>query len=182
MKRFHVHLSVPDLAASIRFYSGMFGFAPTVEKDDYAKWMLDEPRVNFAISKRGARTGLNHLGLQADSADELAEIRGRFDAAERGAVVDETGAHCCYAVSDKHWVRDPQGIAWEAFHSLGTIPAPPAPFRTAACARRHTNGHARSDAKTPLHPQPRRHAPEFGLAVEVNILTGVQNVKTGYPK
>lgn len=122
MKRFHVHLSVPDLAASIRFYSGMFGFAPTVEKPDYAKWMLDEPRVNFAISKRGARVGLNHLGLQADSADELAEIRGRFEAAERDAVVDETGAHCCYAVSDKHWVRDPQGIAWEAFHSLGTIP------------------------------------------------------------
>jgi catechol 2,3-dioxygenase-like lactoylglutathione lyase family enzyme len=122
MKRFHVHLSVPDLAASIRFYSGMFGFEPTVEKPDYAKWMLDEPRVNFAISTRGGRTGLNHLGLQADSADELAEIRARFDAAERGAVVDEIGAHCCYAVSDKHWVRDPQGIAWEAFHSLGTIP------------------------------------------------------------
>ena len=121
MKRFHVHLSVPDLAASIRFYSGMFGFAPSVEKADYAKWMLDEPRVNFAISQRGTRTGLNHLGLQADSADELAEIRSRFDAAERGAVVDEPGARCCYAVSDKHWVRDPQGIAWEAFHSQGTI-------------------------------------------------------------
>ena len=122
MKRFHVHLSVPDLASSIRFYSGMFGMPPTVEKPDYAKWMLDEPRVNFAISHRGAKTGLNHLGLQADSADELAQIRAGFDAAEHGAVVDEPGAHCCYAVSDKHWVRDPQGIAWEAFHSLGTIP------------------------------------------------------------
>jgi len=122
MKRFHVHLSVPDLAASIRFYSGMFGVAPSVEKDDYAKWMIDEPRVNFAISKRGTRTGLNHLGLQADSPGELAEIRTRFESAEHGAVVDETDAHCCYAVSDKHWVRDPQGIAWEAFHSLGTIP------------------------------------------------------------
>ncbi|HEY8243410.1 MAG: ArsI/CadI family heavy metal resistance metalloenzyme [Vicinamibacteria bacterium] len=122
MKRFHVHLSVPDLAASIRFYSGMFGMPPTVEKSDYAKWMLDEPRVNFAISHRGAREGLNHLGLQADSADELADIRGRFEAAERGAVTDELDAHCCYAISDKHWVRDPQGIAWEAFHSLGTIP------------------------------------------------------------
>jgi len=121
MKRFHVHLSVPDLASSIRFYSGMFGMPPTVEKSDYAKWMLDEPRVNFAISHRGAKTGLNHLGLQADSADELAAIRAGFDAAERGAVVDEPGAHCCYAVSDKHWVRDPQGIAWEAFHSQGTI-------------------------------------------------------------
>jgi catechol 2,3-dioxygenase-like lactoylglutathione lyase family enzyme len=121
MKRFHVHLSVPDLASSIRFYSGMFGMPPTVEKPDYAKWMLDEPRVNFAISHRGAKTGLNHLGLQADSADELAEIRSGFDAAEHGAVVDEPGAHCCYAISDKHWVRDPQGIAWEAFHSQGTI-------------------------------------------------------------
>jgi len=122
VKRFHVHLSVPDLAASIRFYSGMFGMPPTVEKTDYAKWMLDEPRVNFAISHRGAREGLNHLGLQADSADELAEIRGKFEAAQRGGVTDELDAHCCYAVSDKHWVRDPQGIAWEAFHSLGTIP------------------------------------------------------------
>ena len=121
MKRFHVHLSVPDLASSIRFYSGMFGMPPTVEKPDYAKWMLDEPRVNFAISHRSAKTGLNHLGLQADSPDELAQIRAGFDAAEHGAVVDEPGAHCCYAVSDKHWVRDPQGIAWEAFHSQGTI-------------------------------------------------------------
>lgn len=122
MKRFHVHLSVPDLASSIRFYSGMFGAAPGVVKGDYAKWMLDEPRVNFAISQRGANPGLNHLGLQADSAEELAEIRGRFDAAQAGAVVDEAGAHCCYAVSDKHWVVDPQGIAWEAFHTLDSIP------------------------------------------------------------
>jgi catechol 2,3-dioxygenase-like lactoylglutathione lyase family enzyme len=122
MKRFHVHLSVPDLGTSIRFYSGLFGSAPAVEKPDYAKWMLDEPRVNFAISQRGAKTGLNHLGLQADSAGELAEIRVRFEAAEQGNVVDEADAHCCYAVSDKHWVVDPQGIAWEAFHSLDTIP------------------------------------------------------------
>ena len=121
MKRFHVHLSVPDLAASVRFYSGMFGTPPSVEKSDYAKWMIDEPRVNFAISQRGTRTGLNHLGLQADSAEELTGIRASFDAAERGAVVDEPDAHCCYAISDKHWVRDPQGIAWEAFHSQGTI-------------------------------------------------------------
>jgi catechol 2,3-dioxygenase-like lactoylglutathione lyase family enzyme len=121
MKRFHVHLSVPDLASSIRFYSGMFGMPPTVEKPDYAKWMLDEPRVNFAISHRGAKTGLNHLGLQAESADELAQIRASFDTAEHGAVIDEPDAHCCYAVSDKHWVRDPQGIAWEAFHSQGVI-------------------------------------------------------------
>lgn len=122
MKRFHVHLSVPDLAASIRFYSGLFGTAPTVEKPDYAKWMLDEPLVNFAISQRSSRAGLNHLGLQADSAEELAEVRARFDAARAGTIVDEPAAHCCYAVSDKHWVADPQGIAWEAFHTLDTIP------------------------------------------------------------
>jgi len=122
MKRFHVHLSVPDLAASIRFYSDLFGLAPAVEKPDYAKWMLDDPRVNFAISQRGARAGLNHLGLQADSAEELAGIGTRFTAADAAAVRDEHGVACCYARSDKHWVRDPQGIAWEAFHSLGTVP------------------------------------------------------------
>jgi catechol 2,3-dioxygenase-like lactoylglutathione lyase family enzyme len=147
VKRFHVHLSVPDLAASIRFYSGMFGMPPTVEKSDYAKWMLDEPRVNFAISHRGAREGLNHLGLQADSADELADIRGRFEAAERGAVTDELDAHCCYAISDKHWVRDPQGIAWEAFHSLGTIP-----LYEGACATSASGCCAPSDADESRQP------------------------------
>ncbi len=121
MKRFHVHVGVPDLAASIRFYSGLFGMAPTVEKPDYAKWMLDDPRINFAISRRAARLGLNHLGMQADSADELAGLRERFAAAGDAALTDEPNANCCYARSDKHWVRDPQGIPWEAFHSLGTI-------------------------------------------------------------
>jgi catechol 2,3-dioxygenase-like lactoylglutathione lyase family enzyme len=123
MKRFHVHLGVPDLAASIRFYSGLFGFAPTVRKDDYAKWMLDEPRVNFAISQREhGRKGLNHLGMQAESADELAELRARFEAADRSATVAETDVACCYSRSNKHWVTDPQGIAWEAFHTLDTVP------------------------------------------------------------
>ncbi len=123
MKRFHVHLGVPDLAASIRFYSDLFGMPPAVEKPDYAKWMLDDPRVNFAISQRGAgRTGLNHLGLQVESADELSGLRDRFAAADRAGVVDEHDVACCYARSDKHWVRDPQGIAWEAFHSLGGVP------------------------------------------------------------
>ena len=122
MKRFHVHLSVPDLQASIRFYSGLFGMVPSVQKDDYAKWMLDDPRVNFAISQRGSAPGLNHLGLQAESAEELAGIRSQFESADASATVAETGAHCCYAKSDKHWVTDPQGIAWEAFHTLGAIP------------------------------------------------------------
>jgi len=122
MKRFHVHLGVPDLPASIRFYSGLFGMAPTVQKDDYAKWMLDDPRVNFAISQRGRAVGLNHLGLQAESAEELAGIRARFETADASAIVAEPGALCCYAKSDKHWVTDPQGIAWEAFHTLDSIP------------------------------------------------------------
>lgn len=122
MKRFHVHLGVPDLAASIRFYSGLFGMPPSVQKDDYAKWMLDDPRVNFAISHRGRVPGLNHLGLQAESADELAGIRTQFEAADAAATVAEPGAQCCYVKSDKHWVTDPQGIAWEAFHTLETIP------------------------------------------------------------
>ena len=122
MKRFHVHLGVPDLQASIAFYSRLFGAEPTVQKADYAKWMIDDPRVNFAISDRGARNGLNHLGLQADSADELADIGVRFSNADASTTVAETDAHCCYAVSDKHWVRDPQGIPWEAFHSLDSIP------------------------------------------------------------
>jgi catechol 2,3-dioxygenase-like lactoylglutathione lyase family enzyme len=122
MKRFHVHLGVPDLQASIEFYSKLFGAEPAVRKDDYAKWMLDDPRVNFAISDRGAHNGLNHLGLQADSAAELADIGLQFANADASTTVAETNAHCCYAVSDKHWVQDPQGIPWEAFHSLDSIP------------------------------------------------------------
>jgi catechol 2,3-dioxygenase-like lactoylglutathione lyase family enzyme len=121
MTRFHVHLGVPDLATSIAFYSNLFGTPPTVTKPDYAKWMLEEPRVNFAISQRGTRAGLNHLGLQAESADELVGLRARFAAADAEGVYDEVDVRCCYAHSDKHWVRDPQGIAWEAFHSLGEV-------------------------------------------------------------
>jgi catechol 2,3-dioxygenase-like lactoylglutathione lyase family enzyme len=121
MKRFHVHVAVPELAASIRFYSTLFGVEPSVTKDDYAKWMLDDPRINFAISQRGAKTGVNHLGFQVDSGDELEALHGQLEAADRG-VVAERGADCCYAKSDKYWVTDPAGIAWESFHSLGTIP------------------------------------------------------------
>jgi len=121
MKRFHVHLGVADLDQSIRFYSGLFGAPPTVRKGDYAKWMIDDPRVNFAISTRGGAVGVNHLGLQADSADELAGIRGHFAAADQASLQDEPGASCCYAKSDKHWVTDPQGIAWEGYHTLGEV-------------------------------------------------------------
>jgi len=121
MKRFHVHVSVNDLAASIRFYSTIFSAAPTVEKDDYAKWMLEDPRINFAISKRGDKAGVNHLGLQVDAAEELAALRRQVASAEIAAE-DEPAAECCYALSDKYWIEDPQGVAWETFHTLGDIP------------------------------------------------------------
>ena len=121
MKRFHVHVAVDDLQKNIRFYSAMFGLAPTVEKPDYAKWMLEDPRVNFAISRRGAAAGVNHLGFQVESEDELKGLRDRVASADIQAR-DEAGANCCYAKSDKYWVQDPQGIAWETFHTLGEIP------------------------------------------------------------
>ena len=121
MKRFHVHVSVDDLAASIRFYSSIFGVGPAVEKSDYAKWMLEDPRINFAISNRGGKAGVNHLGLQVDSADELAALRAQVARADIAAD-DEPAAQCCYAVSDKYWIEDPQGVAWETFHTLGDIP------------------------------------------------------------
>jgi catechol 2,3-dioxygenase-like lactoylglutathione lyase family enzyme len=121
MKRFHVHVSVDDLDASIRFYSTVFGAAPSVRKDDYAKWMIDDPRVNFAISKRGAAPGVDHLGLQVESDEELHALRSQVRHAEIAAL-DQTGAACCYAKSDKYWITDPQGIAWETFHTLDVIP------------------------------------------------------------
>jgi catechol 2,3-dioxygenase-like lactoylglutathione lyase family enzyme len=123
MKRFHVHVGVADLERSILFYSGLFGAEPSVRKPDYAKWMIDEPRVNFAISQRGApNIGVNHLGLQAESGNELAAIRDRFEAADKASLVDEPNVKCCYARGNKHWVTDPQGIAWEAFHTLASVP------------------------------------------------------------
>jgi catechol 2,3-dioxygenase-like lactoylglutathione lyase family enzyme len=121
MKRFHVHVAVNDLRESIRFYSTLFGSAPAVIQPDYAKWMLDEPRINFAISHRGHAAGVNHLGFQVDSAEELTAVRGQLEAADAG-LVEQTGAACCYARSDKYWVTDPAGIAWETFHSLGAVP------------------------------------------------------------
>lgn len=140
MKRFHVHVSVSDLPKSIRFYSSIFGTAPAVEKADYAKWMLDDPRINFAISSRGDRPGVNHLGLQVDSADELAALRSQVANADITAD-DEPAAECCYARSDKYWIEDPQGVAWETFHTLGDIPVfgkdhsmPEAQVASACCA------------------------------------------------
>ena len=121
MNRFHVHVAVDDLEANIRFYSAMFGTEPAVKKDDYAKWMLDDPRINFALSKRGHRAGMNHLGIQVESDAELDVMRMRLADAEIGATSPGETA-CCYARSNKYWATDPQGIAWETFHSLSNIP------------------------------------------------------------
>jgi hypothetical protein len=121
MKRFHVHVSVPDLVASIRFYSKLFGSEPAVVKTDYAKWMLEDPRVNFAISQRGGKAGVNHLGLQTDSDAELEALNGQLQQAELATQAEKEVA-CCYARSNKYWVTDPTGIAWEAFHTLGSVP------------------------------------------------------------
>ncbi len=121
MKRFHVHAHVEDLSASVAFYSQMFGAEPTRLESDYAKWMLDDPRVNFAISTRGGKPGVDHLGIQTDDLGELAELKARAQAADM-ALFDEGRTTCCYARSEKHWVTDPQGIAWEHFHTLDSIP------------------------------------------------------------
>jgi lactoylglutathione lyase len=131
MKRFHVHVAVPDLRQGIRFYSTMFGAEPSVVKEDYAKWMLEDPRVNFAISQRGEAAGINHLGFQVDNAAELTEIHSRLQAAD-AAVTEEKNVSCCYARSDKYWVTDPAGVAWESFHSLGTVPFYHGESKTAA--------------------------------------------------
>lgn len=118
MNRFHVHLNVADLASSIRFYNELFAMPPSVQKADYAKWMLDDPRINFAISSTGRAPGVDHLGLQVDSGDELTALGRRLDAAG-GTVVPEEGAVCCYAQADKLWTEDPQGTRWESFHTFG---------------------------------------------------------------
>ena len=119
MNRFHVHIHVADLGANIRFYSQLFGISPTVTKSDYAKWMLDDPRINFAISTgKSNETGIAHLGLQAETPDALAAIGARLQAADAVALV-EAGTTCCYARSDKFWAQDPQGVRWETFHTHG---------------------------------------------------------------
>ena len=122
MKRFHVHVSVDDLDQSVRFYSTLFASEPTVLKDDYAKWMLDDPWVNFAISTacrpQGQGAGFSHLGIQAEDESELAEIYDRLNRAER-PVVEQKEACCCYAKSDKQWIADPQGVPWETFFTYG---------------------------------------------------------------
>lgn len=118
MKRLHLHVAVDDLAQSVRFYSTLFAAQPTVLKEDYAKWMLDDPRVNFAISARDSRPGVEHLGIQVDSPDELAEVYDRLRQAD-APVLEEGHTTCCYAKSEKSWVTDPAGLSWEVFHTYG---------------------------------------------------------------
>ena len=118
MKRLHLHVNVPDLAQSIQFYETLFGASPSVVKDDYAKWMLDDPRVNFAISHRERAAGVDHVGIQTDTAAELGELSTRLKAA--GAkTYDQEATTCCYAKSDKSWVNDPSGLRWETFFTFG---------------------------------------------------------------
>ena len=119
MKRMHVHVSVNDLAESIRFYSTLFAAEPAVTKPDYAKWMLEDPRVNFAISTGASDThGIEHLGIQVENDAELAEVYGRLEAADR-PVLAEGATVCCYAKSEKSWIADPQGVVWETFYTSG---------------------------------------------------------------
>ena len=141
MKRFHVHISVDSIEESAKFYSALFGQAASVQKSDYAKWMLDDPRINFAISQRGAKAGLDHLGLQLESQEELHAMTAQLHSAGL-AVADEGETTCCYAKSDKGWVHDPQGIAWESFVTMGeattysaepSLDAPAASATSAAC-------------------------------------------------
>ena len=147
MKRLHVHVAVHDLQQSIRFYSALFAAEPTVTKDDYAKWMLEDPRVNFAISTRGTKAGLDHLGIQAENGAELEDLGTRLAQADV-AITAQKGASCCYAKSDKYWTIDPQGIAWESFHTLDSVPmygqdgrsrtvAAKSPGNAACCAPRN---------------------------------------------
>ena len=117
MKRLHVHVGVTDLAQSIAFYTNLFGTEPTLVRDDYAKWMLDDPRVNFAISHGHAAPGIEHLGIQAETTEELAEVTARLNSAS-APVLAEGETTCCYARSEKSWTADPQGVVWEAFHTM----------------------------------------------------------------
>jgi catechol 2,3-dioxygenase-like lactoylglutathione lyase family enzyme len=121
MKRMHVHIAVGDLATAKRFYTAMFGQEPTVSKPDYAKWSLEDPRINLAISQKlGNQPGIDHLGIQAETAEELEELYERLGDASY-AMLEQRGAKCCYAESDKHWAVDPEGVTWEMFHSLGEV-------------------------------------------------------------
>jgi lactoylglutathione lyase len=145
MKRFHVHVHVEDLAQSVAFYSKLFAAEPARLESDYVKWMLEDPRVNFAISTRGSKPGVDHLGFQTDTAEELSELKQRAEAADM-ALLDQGETSCCYSRSEKHWVMDPAGVAWEHFHTLASIPVygeravQPAEAEPAACCAQTPRG------------------------------------------
>ena len=139
MKRFHIHTTVADLPKSIAFYSQLFAAEPTRVEADYAKWMLDDPRVNFAISTRGSQVGVDHLGIQTETEEELSELRARAIAAGM-ALLDEGETNCCYARSDKYWLQDPQGLAWEGFRTLGDVPMYGGAAATGAVAQADDKG------------------------------------------
>lgn len=155
MKRFHVHLPVDDPAQRIGLYSKLFAAAPARHEADHAKWMLTDPPVNFALSTRGHASGIDHLGIQTDNAEELAELKARAQAADM-ALLDEGATRCCYAHSEKHWVTDPQGVAWEHFHTLGNIPVfsetAPAQHADAASACRASSAGSASSAASAALP------------------------------
>jgi lactoylglutathione lyase len=167
MKRFHVHVHVDDLDKSIGFYSKLFAAEPVRVETDYAKWMLEDPRINFAISTRGTRPGIDHLGFQTDDAQELAALKARAEAADL-ALLDEGETTCCYARSEKHWVTDPQGIAWEHFHTLGHIPVfsqgQPTPTAAACCTPDVATKANPAEASACCAPTPRGKA--IGVPVE----------------
>jgi len=163
MKRLHVHVSARDLDESIRFYSALFAAPPTIVRDDYAKWMLDDPSVNFAVSQRGKAPGIEHLGIEATTREELGEVYDRVRAAE-GPMLDEGDTVCCYHRSEKSWVADPQGVAWEAFHTTGEA----ADYGTGAELERI----AADACCTPETPQGVCCAPKAGLAPDAPCCPG----------
>jgi catechol 2,3-dioxygenase-like lactoylglutathione lyase family enzyme len=149
MKRFHVHVAVNNLTESTQFYAALFGAPPSVVKPDYAKWMLEDPRLNFAISQRAEKAGINHLGFQAETDAELDEIHTRVRSANT-AITSEEAANCCYAISNKHWVEDPSGIAWESFRSLETIPFHSEPSQRAAAKENSSSASSTTCCPIPI--------------------------------
>jgi lactoylglutathione lyase len=171
MKRFHVHLHVENLTQCVGFYSKLFAAEPARLECDYAKWMLEDPPVNFAISTRGEQPGIDHLGIQTDDPAELASMKARAAAADL-ALLDEGKTTCCYARSEKHWVTDPQGIAWEHFHTLADIPVfnesvAQTPTGSACCAPAETAAAAIADPAACRAPTPRGRP--VGIPIQSSI-------------
>ena len=179
MKRFHVHLHVDDLERSVAFYARLFSAAPARTETDYAKWQLDDPPLNFAISTRGAKPGINHLGIQTDEPAALAALKADAEAADL-ALRDEGTTTCCYARSEKHWITDPQGVAWEFFHTLGDIPVfnealvSPAQGAAVCCSVDDKPAAAKPSQAVPQHAQaqpgcaPAPRGRPIGIAVKAS--------------